>query len=80
MMSGEICSVILEISCKLYIFYDVSRSSPRGPSPFSVAKKNENATAASDAMNSVGWLGLSLPHQPRRKKGDEGSVLGNSAK
>jgi hypothetical protein len=24
--------------------------------------------AASDAMNSVGWLGLSLPHQPRRKK------------
>jgi hypothetical protein len=32
--------------------------------------------AASDAMNSVGWLGLSLPHQPRRKKGEEGSVSG----
>ena len=36
--------------------------------------------AASDAMNSVGWLALLLPHQPRRKKGRGRTVLGDSAK
>ena len=49
-MSGEICSVIVEISYQLYIFYDFYPLLAAGASSFSVAKKNENATAASDAM------------------------------
>ena len=32
-------------------------------------------TVAYDAMNSVGRQGLWLPHQPRRKKGWQGSVF-----
>jgi hypothetical protein len=37
-------------------------------------------TAAPDAMKGLLWQGLSLPHQPRRKRGGAMTEQGNPAK